>query len=184
LGPDRRADLERRLRAYTPRDDREHEYRLRMLELVSAPGDPFTRERHDPGHFTASGFVLSPDGGSLMMILHAKLGRWLQPGGHVDPGDADVLAAARREVREEVAIDGLEPVADGVPFDLDVHPIPARGSEPGHEHFDVRFLFRAESTEFAPSPEVREARWMSLEELVRSHESAGWVRVLGKLTED
>ena len=70
-------------------------------ELLGYPGDPFSRRRFDPGHFTASAFVLSPDGGSIVMIRHRRLDRWLQPGGHVEAHDRDVKEAARREAIEE-----------------------------------------------------------------------------------
>ena len=91
--------------------------------------------------------------------------RWLQPGGHVEPHDADLLAAARREVAEEVGLFDL-PLAVQAAFDLDVHRIPALGREPAHEHFDVRFLFRAQDRELRASEHGTEtARWFALHEL-------------------
>ena len=70
-----------------------------MLELLDAPGDPFGRARFDPGHFTASAFVLAPDRRAILEVHHAKLGRWLQPGGHVESADDSLVSAAHREVR-------------------------------------------------------------------------------------
>jgi len=124
----------------------ERRHRLRMLALLETGPKAFSRDHFDPGHFTASAFVLSPGGDKLLMILHGKLGRWLQPGGHVEPDDVDLAMAALREVCEET---GLHPTQlrlphDGI-FDLDIHPIPPRGDDPAHEHFDVRYLLRATS---------------------------------------
>jgi 8-oxo-dGTP pyrophosphatase MutT (NUDIX family) len=116
--------------------------RRRCLDLLDAPGDPFSRSHFRPGHFTASAFVLSPAGDALVLVWHEKLRRWLQPGGHFEPGDRDLLAAARREVEEETGLRDLRVVVDGL-FDVAVHPIPPLGGEPAHEHFDLRLLLRA-----------------------------------------
>ena len=80
--------------------------------------------------------------------------------------DGNLLAAARRECAEEVALADLplHPRQPG-PFDLDVHAIPAYRDCPGHEHFDVRFLFRAPSLEFGVGEEVAGARWVGLDEV-------------------
>lgn len=135
-----------------------------MHALLEGAEDAFARTSFSPGHFTASAFVLSPDGGELFLIHHPKLGIWVQPGGHVEASDADVLAAARREVLEEVGLEDapLHPACAGV-FDIDIHPIPARKDEPAHEHFDVRFLFAAPHKELVrASAEVRGGRWVPL----------------------
>jgi 8-oxo-dGTP pyrophosphatase MutT (NUDIX family) len=150
------------LNRYEPTDLAESSHRVRMIELARGKGDPFSRSHFDPGHFTASAFVLSPDSSSLLLIHHSKLHRWLQPGGHVEPEDADLLAAARREIAEEVGIvEPLPLVVDG-PFDLDVHPIPARKDEPAHEHFDVRFLFRATSLDAVAGSDATDVRWVPI----------------------
>jgi 8-oxo-dGTP pyrophosphatase MutT (NUDIX family) len=121
--------------------------------------DPFDRSRFDPGHFTASGFVVSPDGSSLLLIHHRRLDRWLQPGGHIDPEDVSPIAAAAREVLEETGI-GTEPILGDL-IDLDIHPIPPHALEPAHEHFDLRFGFRALDTDVMADEEVNDAAWVS-----------------------
>ena len=163
----RRVDLNRRLVAYRPGDARDAEHHGRMQDLaVNAQGDPFSRKHFDPGHFTASAFVLAPGGDELLLVLHAKLGRWLQPGGHVDPGDRDVLAAARRELAEEVDLTDLALARghEGV-FDLDVHSIPEFGTEGRHEHFDLRFLFEATGRHFKAGSDALQAAWVPLGEV-------------------
>ncbi len=142
-----------------------------MIALAQGPfpvGDPFARDHYVPGHFTASAFILSPEGDALLLIHHRKLGRWLQPGGHVEPSDADLLAAARREAAEEVGRSDLtlDPRQSGA-FDLDVHAIPAHGTSPEHEHFDVRFLFRSPTRRVVEGEEVDGARWVPLAQLAQ-----------------
>lgn len=152
------------LGAYAPLDARERGYRSRMLELAARP-DALERTHYEPGHFTASAFVLSPGRDAVLLIYHGKLLRWLQPGGHVEPSDAAPLETARRELLEEVAVTELLPAIDSGIFDIDVHPIPERPREPAHEHFDLRFLFVATSRDFSAGSEVRGARWVPLPEL-------------------
>ena len=127
--------------------------------------DPCSRHSFEPGHFTASAFVVSPDLGSMLLILHSKLDLWLQPGGHIDPEDADVTAASRREVVEETGVSSLEPLPEfPALLDLDIHPIPAnpRKGEPAHEHFDVRVALRATTWEFEAGSDAQAARWVPL----------------------
>ena len=129
----------------------------RALELVRS-GDSTDRDRFSPGHFTASGFVVSPDGSSLSLIHHRRLDRWLQPGGHIDPEDGSPIAAAAREVTEETGV-AVEPILPGL-IDLDIHPIPQRAPEPAHEHFDLRFAFRASNETIVADDEVHDAIWV------------------------
>lgn len=134
----------------------------RALDLAET-GDPTNRDRFDPGHFTASGFVVSPDGSSLLLIHHRRLGRWLQPGGHIDPEDPSPIVAAAREVEEETGVVTEAVIADLI--DLDIHRIPPRDPEPVHEHFDLRFAFRALAADLTVDDEVRDAVWVRWDDL-------------------
>jgi 8-oxo-dGTP pyrophosphatase MutT (NUDIX family) len=175
----RATDVERALVAYAPLDDRERAFHGRMLALCEA-ADPFSRGAFSPGHFTASAFVLSPRRDAVLLIFHKKLGRWLQPGGHIETGDTTLLDAARREVAEETAIVEPVPLGPGI-FDIDVHDIPARKDEPAHEHFDVRVLLAAGALTFAASDEVAAARWVPLEELATVETDESVRRAIGKI---
>jgi 8-oxo-dGTP pyrophosphatase MutT (NUDIX family) len=122
----------------------------------------FTRA-HLAGHLTGSAWVVSRDGERALLLHHAKLDRWLQPGGHAD-GEIDLAAVALREAEEETGLPGLV-VESGI-FDLDHHGIPARGAEPEHWHWDVRFVVRCTSDE---TPQInRESRafaWRAIQDL-------------------
>ena len=172
-------ELRSQLEAYLPADEAEAE-RLERMRSLCTKVDPFLRTSFEPGHFTASAFILSPDRGALLLILHAKLGRWLQPGGHVEVGDVDLLAAARREVREEVGIQDLSLLQPG-PIDVDIHAIPARKDEPSHAHFDVRYLFRAPTLQFQAASDAVAARWVPLSQVDAAFADASVARVVDKL---
>ena len=138
--------------------------RVRTL-LASTPA-PFSRSSYEPGHLTASGVVLSPDGRQVLLVYHRRLHRWLQPGGHVEPEDESMTAAAAREVLEETGVPVRSrptPLVVGV----DVHPIPAARGEPDHWHHDLALAFRAADTALQPAEEVREAVWCGVEDLDR-----------------
>lgn len=53
-------------------------------------------------HFTASGFVLNPDG-EMLLLHHRKLGVWLYPGGHIERNETPD-AAVLREIGEETGL--------------------------------------------------------------------------------
>lgn len=178
---ERRAELAAALEAYVPVDASERSHLHRMLALLQESGDPFARDHYLPGHFTASGFVLSPDRRSLLLIHHAKLDRWLQPGGHIEAADASALEAARREVEEETAVRLEDSPAGPVIFDVDVHAIPVHGDAPAHLHFDIRFLLHAADAGLRASADVRSARWMAVDELERRLTDESVLRAVRKL---
>lgn len=151
-----------------------------MVRLADAAGDPFSRDHYVPGHFTASAFVLSPDGETLLLLYHKKLRRWLQPGGHIEPGDIDLEAAARREVLEEVGLGDLALAHDGI-FDLDVHAIPERGSEPAHQHHDVRYLFRANPLAERTPDEMHSLQWVPVDRIADVVSDDSVLRAVRKL---
>jgi 8-oxo-dGTP pyrophosphatase MutT (NUDIX family) len=176
----RRARLHEDLTRYAPHDALEAGHLARMRALIESDGDPFAGTRYAPGHFTASSFVLAPDRAELLLIHHAKLGLWLQPGGHIEPSDETVLDAACREVLEEVGIADLDVAHEGL-FDVDVHMIPARKDALAHEHFDVRYLFRARTRAFLASDEVKGAKWSALAAIESSGTDESVLRAVRKL---
>ena len=151
------------LESYLPRDEEQARFREEMLAFIDAhPADAHERTCIE-GHLTAACFLLDHAEERALLTHHAKLGRWLQLGGHVD-GDANLPAAALREGTEESGIEGI--LLDPTPFDLDIHSIPARGDEPEHLHLDVRFLGRAPAgAREVISEESLELGWFGPDEL-------------------
>lgn len=175
---ERNTHLKDLLEAFVPADAREETFRQRMFSLLQSEA-PFARNHFVPGHFTASAFVLAPTRDALLLIFHGKLRRWLQPGGHVDPADDDILSAARRELREEVGISHAPLALQGI-FDVDIHVIPARKQEPQHEHFDVRFLFVAETLDVRAGSDAKDARWVPFDQITLASSDQSVMRALQK----
>ena len=115
------------------------------------------------GHLTASALVVEPSAGSVLLTLHPRVGRWLQVGGHCEPGDHTLLDAAAREAREESGIGSLS--FDPTPIALDVHPITCSLGVPTR-HFDVQFLAVAPAgSEPVISDESDDLRWFGWDDL-------------------
>ena len=153
--------LRRLLAAYRASRPEESATVSRFERFIDAHPDCFQRACRI-GHITGSAWVVDAAGERVLLTHHRKLGRWLQLGGHAD-GDPDTLAVALREAREE---SGLPVRAlDEAIFDLDVHRIPARGPEPAHLHFDVRFLVRARHDRFRASDESHALEWVPVDGL-------------------
>lgn len=133
------------------------------IRFVKSNSDCF--ERHlQIGHVTGSAWIVSPDRRQVVLLHHYKLDRWLQPGGHAD-GDPDILRVALREAEEETGLQQIKIVSHAI-FDVDVHRIPARGAEPEHLHYDIRFLFEASTDQpFIQSRETKDVRWVDSKEI-------------------
>jgi 8-oxo-dGTP pyrophosphatase MutT (NUDIX family) len=145
-----------------------------MLQLAADLAEPFSREQQG-AHFTASAAVVEPERGLVCLVDHVKLGRRLQPGGHIEPDDESPAAAALREVREETGLEvRLHPFAPR-PFDVDVHEFPERDGAPAHLHLDLRFLVLG-----AGEPAVEGAHWLSFDEALAATDEPALRRLLGK----
>jgi len=166
-----RSQLRDLLDRYNPADKGEMAAKKRMIELLSTRADCFERTCF-PAHFTGSSWLVSRDGTNALVMHHAKIDKWVQPGGHAD-GNGDLLAVAVREAQEESGIRHIEPISDEI-FDIDIHEFPQKGSEPEHFHYDVRFLLQVTSDEVVvQNGESKELRWVgkNLDELPTSDRS-------------
>jgi 8-oxo-dGTP pyrophosphatase MutT (NUDIX family) len=121
--------------------------RQRFLELLA--GEPAN------GHLTASALIVHPDLERVLLCLHGRMNKWVQVGGHCEPGDRTLMEAALREAREESGLDDLR--AHPVPIDLDVHPIHCRFGD--SLHYDVRFAVLAGSGDYQLSDESHALGW-------------------------
>ncbi len=147
----------------------EEKYRLDTIYFLRRFPTHWWQRSNTEGHVTASTMVVNRDKKYTLLLHHAKLNRWLQPGGHLDTTDDSPAEGALREAREESGIATLSLVSEKL-FDVDVHPIPARGSgataEAAHLHYDVRYLVIADSDDVTLSNESTGFEWRPLEGLI------------------
>lgn len=147
------------LAGFEPFDATEAGFVVALTAFVARVPEPASRATRE-GHLTGSAFLVSADRTHGWLIWHEKLGRWLQPGGHLEPSDASPWHGALRELCEETGLEPSMVESDRRLFDLDIHPIPARGDEPEHLHYDLRFLFT-----LRPDAQPTTGRWLPLTEL-------------------
>ncbi|MER6623237.1 MULTISPECIES: NUDIX hydrolase [unclassified Streptomyces] len=134
------------------------ELRQTYLDHLAAHPDGMWKACTD-GHITASGLVIDPERGRVLLTLHRKLRMWLQMGGHCEPGDVSLAAAALREATEESGIAGLALVPGG-PVRLDRHHTPCAW------HLDVQYAALAPSGSVeAISDESLDLRWFPYDEV-------------------
>ncbi|EFQ82841.1 hydrolase, NUDIX family [Aeromicrobium marinum DSM 15272] len=177
------ADAAARLAAWAPPGPEQVALREAYLQHLGAHPDAMLRECH-PDHLTASALVVSHDHARVALTLHARLGRWLQTGGHCEAADPDLAAAALREAAEETGIDGL--VIDPSPVLLSRHEVPCGPVRPAH-HLDVQFVAVApRGARLVRSEESSDLAWFGVDELptgvddsVRDLVSAGARRLRG-----
>jgi 8-oxo-dGTP pyrophosphatase MutT (NUDIX family) len=145
----------------------------RIRGLVAGRSEAADRTTR-PGHLTGSAFVVDAAGERFVLLFHAKLRRWLQPGGHAD-GDMNLAAVALREATEETGMAGL--VVDPTPLDVDVHEVrPPR--EDAHLHLDVRYLVVAPpGAELAGNEESTDLLWVRWEDLAGFEVDRGLLRL-------
>jgi 8-oxo-dGTP pyrophosphatase MutT (NUDIX family) len=160
-----RHDLQALLDTHVPADAKETNDKAAMLDFLAHLPAPLSAGQQT-AHFTASALVLDESRSRTCLVLHRKLGLWLQPGGHLEADDASIAAAALREVREETGLDGR--LADEPAVHLDVHEIPERPEMPAHLHLDVRFVVIAAGDELVRSDESTDVRWWTIPEAAKA----------------
>jgi 8-oxo-dGTP pyrophosphatase MutT (NUDIX family) len=143
------------LEAHEACDQREELSLAIILTELARLDRPFDRLA-DPTHVTASAFVVGPRG--VILLRHRRLHRWLQPGGHVEPGERSAEAAVR-ECTEETGLPVVHPPSGPNLTHVDVHP-----AAQGHVHLDLRYLLWAPDRDPAPGPgESQEVAWFTWE---------------------
>jgi 8-oxo-dGTP pyrophosphatase MutT (NUDIX family) len=156
------AALRAALAIHRPADPAEAADLTEVVAMVDAVADPASR--HEPLHVTASALVVHPATGRVLLRWHAKQERWLQVGGHFDPGEDDPWLVALREAEEETGLVDLRPLVDGL-FQVTIVDVAPTPKEPPHRHADLRYLLATDRPDDVPAlVEDVPLRWCSLDE--------------------
>lgn len=125
-------------------------------------------------HFTATVYILERQ--KILLIKHPKLGKWLPPGGHLEPNETPEDAAIREAFEEtglhislisdeNIVIDRWNARSMKRPYLCLLETIPAYKDEPAHYHIDMIFL----GSLSPKTQEIKESaamRWFSLDEIL------------------
>lgn len=174
---DRLRRVRAQVAAHEPIDGRERSAKQQALAFLDRLPRPL--EAVDPTHVTASAVVVGRRG--VLLHRHRKLGRWMQPGGHLDPAEEPAEAAVR-ECREETGLSVTHPWGEPRLVHLDVHAAAA-----GHVHIDLRYLVEGPDAPPAPEPgESPEVAWVSWDEaeVLADEALAGALSVARAIVED
>ena len=159
--------LRQQIEAFVPGNPQEEADKALLLDRLKEQ-DVFSRENR-VGHFTASGWVVSPDREKVLMVYHNIYGSWSWMGGHAD-GETDLRAVAEREIREESGIRELKPLSEDI-FSLEVLTVDGHEKKgqyvSSHLHHNVTYLFEADTDqETAMKPDENSGvQWIRTEEL-------------------
>lgn len=149
----RRVGVAASLDAHLAGDPREERALDQFRRRLGAPAEVFDRSA-GPVHITASAIVVGARG--ILLHRHRRLHRWLQPGGHLEPGEWP-QDGARRECEEETGLAVRHPGTGPLLVHVDVHDAADR-----HVHLDLRYLLLGPDLEPAPPPgESQEVAWFS-----------------------
>ena len=150
-----------------------------MLNFYKTERSVFSKS-NKKGHFTGSGWIVSPDKRKILMTHHKIINKWLQLGGHAD-GEGDLLKEALRESIEESGFREFKVLNETI-FDLDIHKIPKTDSEISHFHYDVRFLLEADLSKesIVVSNESYDVAWIPIEGVLELNPETSIRRMIEK----
>ena len=173
-------NLEILLRSYSKQYPEEAVVTADFMTLIQEDGLSCFSRNNLNAHLTGSAFICSTDYSMILLTHHAKLGIWVQPGGHAD-GDTDLLRVSRKEAEEETGLNVLTQEKLEI-FDLDIHRIPEYKGIPTHLHYDVRFLFTADSSHpLIITEESRDLRWFFLNQVSEVTQEESILRMIRKI---
>ena len=166
------------IKNYRPANQTEKKSQKAIIDYLLNNRDNFLRT-NPAGHLTASAWIINFDQDKVLLHHHQSLDKWIQLGGHLEKNEL-IKEAAFREAAEESGLSSLSLLNQRV-FDLDVHQIPAANNQADHYHYDIRYLFEADSSEeLEKSRESLNLKWIDLNKVTDYLSEESVLRMLRK----
>ncbi|MBR1820085.1 MAG: NUDIX hydrolase [Clostridia bacterium] len=178
--------LRRQIEAYRPCNEQEAQDKALLLRAIDTLESPLTRE-NPFAHFTASAWIVNPSRDRALMAWHNIYRTWAWTGGHAD-GEADLLAVALREAREETGIAAIAPVRPDI-YSIEVLPVNSHVKRgrfvSAHLHLNVTYLLEADDAQpvRAKPDENSAVAWLPLREAADNKEEPFMAVIYRKLNE-
>ncbi len=151
----------------------------RFIDFVTAHDDCFERSLQI-GHITGSAWVVDASRTKVLLTHHRKLNIWVQLGGHAD-GETDIAKVVMQEASEESGLSQLSLPDSPQIFDLDIHTIPARKTDPEHLHYDVRMVvYHDGDGDYQINEESHDLAWVEIAKLERFTDEDSMLRMKHK----
>jgi 8-oxo-dGTP pyrophosphatase MutT (NUDIX family) len=156
------AEVHRLVAGLVPQSEREREMQTDFAGTFGDDSGPVSRDS-GPHHATASSVVFDETLTRTLLVFHGKGRFWVQPGGHMEDGDASVTDAALRELREETGIAAVPPAP--LVYDLDHHALSSSFGRCA-SHFDIGVAMIADpELSLTVSDESADVRWWPVDAL-------------------
>ncbi len=169
MSPELRAVVRSSVAFRLPVDERERVSIERFLFEFDRLADPFDQSL-DPVHVTGSAIVVGRRG--VVLLKHKRLGIWIQPGGHLDPGESPWDAALRETIEETGLPAAFADAPAGTSPEL-IH-VDVHDGGRGHTHLDLRYLVAGGDAD--PQPPVDESQdvvWCTWDDALAKSEGDG-----------
>ena len=152
---------------YNPTYDEERVYKEAILSFIRN-NSLLAHRTNLTWHITWSAWVINPNYTKALLIHHLKLNKWVQPWWHWEHEDRTLQEISLREAHEEIGVNGFHLVSPEI-YDIDVHTIPTKWSEPEHPHYDIRFLLKLDNTDLSQidPKELKWAQWVDIDDLLK-----------------
>lgn len=129
---------------------------------------------HELFDYTVSAYIVHPSEPRILLVKHRKIGKWLQPGGHIEL-DENPLQALTHELEEETGLNPadytlLQPdqptglthtIQLPVPFHINQHAF-----DNNHQHIDLAYIAQSQTDKITNQPDgADDIRWCTLEDM-------------------
>lgn len=154
---------------YIPKNEQEVADKRTILKFIKNNPDVLHRS-NEIAHMTSSAIVVNESMTKILFAFHNIYKSWSWVGGHND-GDADCLAVAIREAKEETGVTNIRPYNEDI-FMIDTLYVPCHYKKgifvSDHLHLNVTYLLIADENDplFIKIDENSGVKWFDIDDVL------------------